>query len=192
MIFECGPDGADEQVCREIVGRIFTRTELSTRTLSNKRAVLGECGPVASELLSDGCVRVIILWDLRPSWPDPKQKPCRRAEREAILASLTNASVSLSLVKLVCITNALEAWLLADEDAVGTFLSRPTHRVRVQRTRKPESVRDPKGALIGIFNRHIGRPYVDRDHAVKIVRAMNGFGRIQRVPSFERFCAMLA
>ena len=86
FIFECGPQGADKQVCEYLAKQICAGIVPVSRTLDNKPNLLRDAGKVAAELLADGCERVLIVWDLRPAWPDKKDRPCRKTEREAILA----------------------------------------------------------------------------------------------------------
>jgi hypothetical protein len=46
---------------------------------------------------------------------------------------------------LVCITYELEAWLLADSDALSVLLVRPNHPKRIARVRGPRgSVVEPR------------------------------------------------
>jgi len=84
LIFECGPQGADKQVCEYLVGAIRPGLELTCKTLGNKENLLRDAGRVAAQMLKDGCRCVLIIWDLRPSWPDKKEKPCRAAERQQL------------------------------------------------------------------------------------------------------------
>lgn len=125
LILECTADGPDKTVCEYLVRMLDPTIEPSSVTLTNKRILIQESGKVAAQLLADGCKRVVIVWDLHPPWRDTK--PCRREDRESILQSLTNAGVNPTNVFLVCIKEELEAWLLADERALITVLSRPAH-----------------------------------------------------------------
>ena len=52
FIFECGPNGADVQVCRNLVARLRPEIEFVPRTLDNKPNLVRECGPVAGVLLA--------------------------------------------------------------------------------------------------------------------------------------------
>ena len=187
IIFECGPQGADRKVCEHLAKRIRPDLEIISETLDNKPDLIVGCGIVAAELLDDGCDRVIIIWDLRPAWPDSESRPCLKEERQAIHDSLRGANVRSDVVYLVCIQQELEAWLLADERALGSVLSRPAHPVAIQRRRKAHLIPNPKSVLNSIFKQHRGRRYVDRIHAEHIVKAIPDLKRLRRVPSFRRF-----
>ena len=68
LIFECGPDGADKQVCEDLAKRVDDQIEINSITLDNKPILIETCGDAALELLNDGCQRVVIVWDLYPPW----------------------------------------------------------------------------------------------------------------------------
>jgi hypothetical protein len=75
FIFECGPQGADQQVCEYLAGQLLPGVEWVSRTLDNKANLLQDAGRVAAALLADGCERVLIVWDLRPASSDYPQIP---------------------------------------------------------------------------------------------------------------------
>jgi len=123
LIFECGPQGADKQVCEYLAKKISPGVALESRTLDNKENLLRDAGRVAAQMLKDGCQCVLIIWDLRPSWPDKKVKPCRAAERKQVLESLTSAGLpAASPVYPVCIEQELESWLIACDHAISAYL----------------------------------------------------------------------
>jgi len=187
MIFECGPDGADHQVCRHLARFLQPDIEIAHVTLDNKRKLVAECGSAVVKLLADGCERVVIVWDLHPPWRSNKQKPCRKEDRESILSTLAKADVKSSQVSLICIEEELEAWLIADGRALSTVLSRKAHPVKVQDTRNAERTRSPKTRLNRVFQQHFGRPYVDRIHARLIVEALPDLTRLRRCETLVRF-----
>lgn len=186
MIFECGPDGADRNVCEHLARRLQPDIEIISVTLDNKPKLVTECGLAAAKLLREGCQRVVIVWDLYPPWRRQGAHPCRRDDREAIVDSLTKAGVKLSHVSLVCIEEELEAWLIADGRAVSTVLSRSAHPVRVQDVGRPERKRNPKRHLIRVFQQR-GHRYNDLIYARKIVEALPDLTRIKRCATFVRF-----
>ena len=187
MIFECGREGADQAVCVALAKRIRCNLIISTRTLNDKPALIEACGSAAAQMFTDGCVRVFVIWDLRPAWPEKTARPCLRLERQAILASIRAAGVSREYTHLICIQQELEAWLLSDERALSSVLSRPTHTVTVARRRRVHQIANPKSVLNSLFKRHTGRRYVDRHDALKIVNALPDLNRLRRVDSFRRF-----
>jgi len=192
FIFECGPQGADKQVCEYLADQIRKGITPVSRTLDNKENLLSDAGKVAAELLADGCERVLIVWDLRPAWPDKKHKPCRRVERLALQDAVAKAGISDKPVYLVCIEQELESWLLADETKIATFLSTAAHQYAVGRISKPDRERNPKSVMMNHFKVGRGWRYEDRTYALKVIKAADtDFRKLRRSPSFARFEAKL-
>ena len=187
MIFECGPEGADKTVCMQLAKRIKPDLRIAARTLDDKPNLIADCGSAAAELLEDECDRVVVVWDLRPAWPDKKLKPCLVDERQAILDSIREAKVPCEATSLVCIKQELEAWLLADERAITSVLSSETHPISIRRRRKVHQITNPKSVLNNLFKEHRGRRYVDLYHAKQIVIAIPDLSRLRKLDSFRRF-----
>ena len=188
FIFECGPQGADKQVCEYLAKQVRAGITPVSRTLDNKANLLRDAGKVAAELLADGCGRVMIVWDLRPAWPEKKKKPCRRVERLAILDAVEKAGIVGQPVYLVCIEQELESWLLADEAKIVAYLSTAAHPYSVSAIRKPDREANPKAVMINHFRTARGWRYEDRIHAIKVVAATEtDLNKLRRSPSFVRF-----
>lgn len=190
MIFECGPQGPDRKVCEHLALRIKPNLDITSITLDNKRNLVSECGKAAAQLLKDGCERVVIIWDLSPAWGEGN--PCRHDDREGIFRALAASKVDAEKVALVCIQEELEAWLLADERALNTVLSRPTHPISIKRIRRPEQEHNPKKRMTQIFRENSRRPYNDLLDAEKIAKAMPDFARLRRCDTFVRFARKVA
>lgn len=193
MVFECGPQGADKQVCEYLARHLRPGIEIKSRTLDNKDNLLRDAGKVAAQLLKDGCACVLIVWDLRPAWPDKKAKSCRHDERQAVLMRLTEASVSANApVVLICIEQELEGWLLANERAISALLSTSAHAYAVPKVKTPDSVMQPKAAMLGHFKKARGWRYDDKVDALRVLKAsIVDVPRLRRSPSFARFEAKL-
>ena len=187
MIFECGPQGADRKVCEVFVKKLNPDTQIEPITLNNKPNLIAQCGTFAAELLKeDKCDRVVIVWDLYPAWREAGQKPCRKEDREAILKSLAEASVPLDKAFLVCITEELEAWLLADRRALVTMFPR-LKPDKIKDYKDPESVQNPKKVLNNLFQEaRMGR-YTDYQHAARLAGHIPDLSRLKRCSSFVRF-----
>ena len=189
FIFECGPKGADVDVCQTLAARLKPEIECIPRTLDNKANLVRDCGLVAGVLLQD-CEHVLIIWDLFPPWRE--SAPCLHQDRVDIFDSLDDAGVDQTRVSLVCIREELEAWLLADRRALQTVLGRMKHPHplgTIKRYKEPDSVPQPKTKLTQLFQRKLGntRKYVDFRDAKKIVAAIPDFAQIRRSISFQRF-----
>lgn len=189
MIFECGPQGADLKVCEYLAKQIKPDIQIESVTLDNKKKLVDECGKAAQLLLAGGCDRVVIIWDLHPSWHE--QAPCRKKDREDIMRSLEATDANAANVFLVCIETELETWLLADNRAINTVLSKPHHPVRIKRRRQTKQIDNPKKRMMQIFRQEGGKPYNDLIHAVKIVKAMPDLKRLRKVDTFVRFECLL-
>ena len=189
LILECGPEGADKQVCEYLIRTIKPGVRISSRTLDNKENLLRDAGRVAAQLLDDNCGCVLIVWDLRPAWPDMKGKPCRNAERQTLLDLLAKAGVpSRAPVYLICIEQELESWLLASDQAIAALLSTDAHAYPVSRVKNPDMVAQPKAALIKHFNQARGWRYDDKVDAIRVLKAAKvDLARLRRSTSFGRF-----
>lgn len=188
FIFECGPQGADKQVCEYLAIQIRPGIVPVSRTLDNKANLLRDAGKVAAALLAEGCERVLIVWDLRPAWPDKKHKPCRKAEQDAILESIGKATIATSPVFLVCVEQELESWLLADESKISAYLSTDAHRHPAKPVRKPDRVNNPKAVMKNHFKSARGWVYEDRTHAIKVMQCGDiDLKKLRRSTTFARF-----
>lgn len=189
FIFECGPQGADKQVCEYLASQLRPGVQLISCTLDNKPNLLTDAGKVAASLLADGCNCVLIVWDLRPAWPDKNIKPCRHDERQALLQALAQAGIAATQpVYLVCIEQELESWVLADEKCISDFLSTAAHPYTANKVSKPDRVQNPKSVMMSHFKAARGSRYDDKIHAVKILsRNLPNWKRLRRSASFARF-----
>jgi len=192
FVFECGPQGADKAVCEYLAGQLKPGEKIISRTLDNKLKLLEGAAPVAKQLLAEGCRKVLIVWDLRPAWPDKKDKPCRAKERQTLLKGLANHGLANAPVYLVCVEQELESWVIACDHAINAFLSTPAHAYRAKRVRRPDQEKNPKSAMMKHFQQARGWKYEDRIHATQVLRAAPlDLNRLRCSVSFERFEAKL-
>ncbi len=189
LIFECGPQGADKLVCEYLASQLRPGVQFVSSTLDNKPNLLGEAGKVAARLLADGCMCVLIVLDLRPAWPDKKNKPCRHDERQVLLQVLAQAGIAVTQpVYLVCIEQELESWILADEKNISDYLSTAAHPYTANKVRKPDEVQNPKSAMMNHFKQARNWRYDDKVHAVKILsQNLPNWKKLSRSASFKRF-----
>jgi hypothetical protein len=187
-VFECGLQGADVQVMQVLVKKIGDeigkKIDLDVVTLNVKPTLIHNCGEATAKLLAGGCEKVFIFWDLYPAWRTGN--PCLHEDRIAILESLKNAGVDLNKVKLVCIEEELETWLIADGRTLSAVLSRPTHKVKIKDVKHPDRKKNPKGYLSKIFKEHTGRLYSDMTDARKIADLIDDLKKLKKIESFNR------
>jgi hypothetical protein len=193
FIVECGPQGAEVLVIPHLAKVLDRSLQLVNPVpLDNKDKLRRECGPWAKALLDLGCARVLIVWDLLPDWGEYRGKGCRHNDKKEIARSLASAGVKPSdkRIRLVCAERMVESWILADNQAVATFLSTPEHQLHVRKYKHPDEVRDPEAALNRSFRETRFRKYRDLDHAFKIIQSAD-LKRLRRSESFRRFEAKL-
>lgn len=193
LILECRPAGPDQKVLERLVELSRPEAEVISVTLIEKRNLISQCGHAASILLQKGCECVIIVWDLYPAWGVQGAEPCLKKDREDIRESLDGAGVDSSKVHLVCIHKMLEAWLLADEKAISTMLSKLTKKtISVPRVRRPEDPKNPKKVLSQIFRTWAKAQYQAHIHAESIVNEVVHFKRLRQCKSLCYFLDRLA
>lgn len=193
MIFECGPQGADKLVCEYLASELRPGIGLRSVTLDDKPNLLANAAMAAQALLADGCERVLVIWDLRPAWPDTHRKPCRAAERAHLLDTLAEQGLQGAPVYLVCVEQEFESWIVADEAKLSAFLSTAAHPYSVPRVRRPDREKNPKSLVMKHFATARGLRYEDRVHAIKVMRTAPppNWPRLRRSDSFARFEAKL-
>lgn len=189
FILECGPQGADLKVCKNLVGRIRPADEFVAITLDNKPKLISGCGEAAKQLIKSGCETVYIIWDLFPDWRDDRTRPCMKEDRDNIFDSLNAAQVPLDRVYLVCIEQELESWLIADGRAISSFLSTQTRQVTIGHERRPDQIQNPKKKLNRHFTQNRGGSfnYIDYMHAEKLVALIPDFQKLKKSETFKRF-----
>lgn len=188
FVFECGPQGADKQVCEYLASQIKSGEGFVSRTLDNKLNLLEGAAPVVKQLLAQGCTRVLVVWDLRPAWPNKKDKPCRAKERQILLDALATHGLQGEPVFLVCVEQELESWVIASDHAISNYLSTPAHPYKAKRIRRPDQEKNPKSVMMRHFTDARGWRYEDRVHAIKVLQAAPlDFERLGRSESFSRF-----
>jgi hypothetical protein len=189
FILECGPQGADLKVCRNLFGRIRPADEFVPITLDNKPKLIEGCGRAAKQLLASGCQQVFIIWDLYPDWRDDRTRPCRHEDRVNIFEALNAAQVPLNRVHLICIEQELESWLVADGRAISALLSKATHQVKIGHEKQPDRVQNPKKKLNQLFTKSRGASYnyIDYIHAERLVVLIPDFQKIKKSETFARF-----
>jgi hypothetical protein len=189
FIFECGPKGVDVPICKYLVNKLDPTINFTSITLGNKKNLIEDCGKITKLLLeSDRCEKVIILWDLYPNHKE--EKPCRRQDREEILARLQAEDVDLSRISLVCISGEIETWLIADHRAIKDTIANLIHPYKVGKIAKfgnPDEDKNPKKLLRKIFKNAKLGTYNELQHPLQIVKNIKDFSKIKNSESFRRF-----
>lgn len=121
----------------------------------------------ASDLLSRGCEKVVILKDLEGAPPQIEER----------FKQIDFPSQS----ELIIVVREAETWFLADEEALRDL------GIKVKAIPEPERIPDPKGFLNRLFRRYKGRDYYEsgRD-PFEIARRLN-LEKLRKCPSFSSF-----
>jgi hypothetical protein len=194
LIVECAPQGLEDVVCPKILDLLAAeckvKIERSIRTMIDKKLLILDCAATARALFSDGCDRVVILWDENPPWTPEKDiaaKRCWRHERDAILAELKKArDIPLAKVGLVCVEHEFETILMYDTDLLRAVVSpSKEHPAKVKKIPNPLAFDDPTAALRKLFDRHNSR-YNKAAVAVKFAKHLESLDALKRCDIFRR------
>jgi hypothetical protein len=189
-IFECQREGPDILVCRQFLSQLNPKVVLDPVPMDDKANLIERCG-LAAEVLLKTNQHVVILWDLIPRWTEGDKIYNLEDELQKVKDALIAAKVNLKHVSLVCMIQELEAWLLADHQAVGAVIARikrPHAIGSLKKYKNPDSEHRPKKILEKVFDQELGYIYRDHTHALPIAKAVgNDWRRIKKSPSFCRF-----
>ena len=190
----------DLKVIEYLARQIRTDIVFESRALGNKPTLLANSGFTANQLLKLGCHKIAIVWDLYPAtWGvgehtmrkrgRSRKPPCRKADREQVLASLQQFNVDPNKVFLVCIDAMLETWLLRDTRALSECLSTRTRKVSVKSIPGLDREKRPKALMRKLYrNEGVGRrQYSDLSDAIKIATAMPDLTALHKDENFRRF-----
>ena len=128
-------------------------------------------GIQASHMRKEDGVVIVVDNDCRP--------PAER--RKALSGAKDEAQVPIP-VALGLAVQMMEAWLVADENAVGAVIG---DRKSVKKTRDPEKITDPKRVLNDMANRRLTGRELEKiamclDLDVVVSRCKKGFGRFDK------------
>lgn len=190
----------DLKVLEYLARQIKPDIVIESRALGNKPALLANSGFTANQLLKLGCLQIAIVWDLYPAtWgvgghtmrkrERSRKRPCRKEDREQILASLQQFNVEPNSVFLLCIDAMLETWLLRDAQALSACLSTRTRKVSIKSIPGLGREKRPKARMRKLYQEEgVGsRQYSDLSDAIKIVTAMRDLTALRKDENFRRF-----
>lgn len=161
---------SDMRVIRGIRGKLSTEVEI--RKMNGWRPAKIEAR--IKELLFRGCEKVIILKDSHSRDPSGVR---REIERKLEFGGK---------VKLCVVTHAIESWLLADERAIGDYLS-----TEVKEISEPENICKPDEILEEIFSRKDKHYYKGGREPAEIARRLDLEKVIGKCSSFREFSEII-
>ena len=186
--------GEDAQIFEHFASRIAPHAAVKTLPQGTKPELIAEAGNVAASLFAEGYDRVLIMWDVMPRWGRPDGEAQDTADLQVTLSA---AGVDAHpCLFLIAIHKELEAWLLADGNALSSVLSRPAHPVTISNTNNADTVANPKKRLENLFKRHntpfglqpTQGTYQPKLAAIRIAENIpKNFGQLGKLASFKKF-----
>jgi hypothetical protein len=194
LIVECAPEGIEDVVCRKVVALLAVQCKVSIdcviRTMINKKLLMDGCATTARALFSDGCDRVVILWDEDSPWTpkeDRSDKRCWRHERDGILARLHQTEgIPMERVGLVCVEHEFETIMMYDTGLLRAVVSAgKEHPAKIKKIKNPLAFDDPTAAIRKMFDKHKSR-YNKAAVSLKFAKHLNCLDALQRCDIFRR------
>jgi hypothetical protein len=194
LVLECDVGGADELVLTCFARRLSPGISIVPSPQGSKAGVFTKGTEAAAKLVeTDKCDLVLIVWDLKPYWTQVTARNCRDEVKEMRQQLEALPPATREKIRMLCLNYELETWLIADERAVTTYLSRPAHPVEFPRIKKPALITDAKAylntAVVQVRGR--GNRYVDSKEAIRIAQLVPDTKRMGKVESFERFASLI-
>jgi hypothetical protein len=194
-------EGPADSVMKAVMQTFCPRDEPLISPMIDKGKLLEGAPAEVRKLLAGGCSRVFVLWDWHPledRWTgrvSPRWRPgvCR-VEAHELRGKLNTADLASGRVVLICVAQELEAWALADHQAIARVIARRRRRPAepVRKTRKPEQCPDPEQTLENIFRGFDVELAKYTDVPAIIGQAQtNRFKRLRTCPSFVRLVEKL-
>lgn len=169
-------DQSDVEVLREIF-QLYGLKRLSIERFVGKGCgkIKGKCNAWARDLRALGCTRLILLHDADDHRPN--------VLRQELVQALGVSPIPKSVI--VVAVRELEAWLLADHNAIVKSLKL---RGNVKQVANPEGIRRPKEHLGELIYRASRRKltYVNTVHNKRIAAACS-INAMKRCSSFKVF-----
>jgi hypothetical protein len=189
MILECQPAGPDASVYPYVAKKICEALEITKpETLVNKQKLMEEAPAVAQTLLASGCDIVFIVWDKKPRWGTGGD--CE-TDKAVLTKALTNIGVGMARIRLCCIDEMMESWMIADCRGFMEWIkSKTTHALpNIGDHSTPALQKDPKNRINRYLRDNYNRwKYNDYDDNLPIVKAFPDFDRAASYnPSFKYF-----
>jgi hypothetical protein len=201
FIVECTQEGPEELVVQAVMSTFRPKDEFLVSPMVDKGKLLEGAPGETKRLLDGGCAKVFVLWDWHPleaRWSDQVKKRWKpgvcRVEAHELRGKLKSADVQSGRIVLICVAQELEAWALADRQAISTVIAKRRRRPQepVRRTRKPEECPNPEQTLENIFRESDVElaKYTDVPAIIEQAQTTR-FKHLKNCPSFVRLVEKL-
>jgi hypothetical protein len=125
FVLECSLNGPDATIYPDVLKKLCGEAYfLKPKTLGNKRELLSEGHIWVQEFLNQGCDYVFMIWDRKPGWGGNAN--CDE-DKQTIMANLNLLNVPVAKVRLCCIDEMLESWLIADSRGINQLVEKLAH-----------------------------------------------------------------
>lgn len=190
FVLECSLSGPDAIIYPDVFKKLCEKVDLlKPKTLVNKRELLSEGHIWVQEFVNQGCDYVFMIWDRKPGWGG---KANCEEDKQTIIANLNIVDVPITKVRLCCIDEMLESWLIADSRGFNSWVTTITTRSLREfpdHKTEPEQT-DPENRIRTYFRNNFPKwkfnKFID---CVKIYQQLPEFLRARRWnESFNEYC----
>ena len=120
LIVECALGGPDASVYQYVASKICPNLEIEKPiTSTNKKYLIEDSPQKAQILLQTGCGFVFIIWDRE------KGGNCQN-DCEVLTNSLNGLGIDLNQIRLCCIDEMMESWMIADNRGFMSWIRNKT------------------------------------------------------------------
>ncbi len=169
---------SDEKVIREITHKLGVNAEIRRSKRGAKIQSPTKTKSYVLDLLHD-CDTIIILKDSHCS--DPEEIESNFGNRLRELGLSIDGTISVCIV-----VHAIESWLLADEEAIGDYLS-----TTIKEIHNPENACKPEEILDEIFKENNREYLKGGEDPREIAKRLRLERVIKKCPSFIKFKRVL-
>lgn len=165
-------DNSDVDVVKEILGKYSHSGAYKVKKYAGGGcgSLQRKCGEWAKLLVAQGCKHLLVVHD--------RDRHEREFLRRTLRAKIPIGDFPNSLV--VIPVEEIEAWLLADERALGVVFETKRPFKRIQ---NPEAVQSPKEMIGRIVDKSCKKIYVNTAHNLRLAKAAE-LQCLRRCPSF--------
>ncbi|HNR19082.1 MAG TPA: hypothetical protein PKN75_08595 [Bacteroidia bacterium] len=141
--------------------------------LGQKSTVINSSSEEIQKLFELGCEYVFVMWDRMPKWTGGTGK-CED-DKQTLLKNLTANNIDVAKIKMGCIDEMTESWMVADGRGVTDYF-RNKISTQVPKFEDNKKIAEQAGAQNRI-KKHVG--------ASKYIPYNDNFGIVKALPDFD-------
>lgn len=184
IITEAPKGSGDEKVFRWLVEQFCSGMNPVIVDNRNKRDLLNNCiDQIALLLSNDKCERVLVIYDLMPRF-QPKSYETPVDPKADIQQRIQSNQLPSEKIEFICISQMLETWLIADEDAFPNYMARRKKKIYEPFNGGKSQLHNPKpkNLILDCY-----KFYNSVTDALEIMKQSNLKTVGRRCPSFSQF-----